>query len=89
MLEKYEHLFFQEISKRSGSTPATALLREAKLSKENWKTKALNRQSENTKLKAKIKDTSKSREKWKSDAMQQKSQNRELRQEFELLKKTS
>ena len=87
MLEKYSHLFSREISKRSGSTSATTLLREAKLSKEKWKMKALARQSENTKLKAKIKDTNKSRKKWKSEAMQQKSQNKELQQEFESLKK--
>ncbi len=87
MLEKYNQLFSREISKRSGSTSATILLREAKLSKEKWKIKALARQSENTKLKAKIKDTNKSRKKWKSEAMQQKSQNKELQQEFELFKK--
>lgn len=78
MLERYERMVDSEISKKTGSKPASAVLRETSSSKDKWKAKALDRKSKLNKKQVKIRDLEKSRASWKAKAMQLKEENHEL-----------
>ena len=87
MLDKYEVILGSEISKKTGTKPASRILREARSSSDKWKAKALERQSEIAKMQVKIRDLDKSRDNWKAKAMQEKKENYKLRKELENAKK--
>lgn len=87
MLNKYEQLFSREINKQSGSKPKSRTLQETCSSRDNWKSKSLDRQSEIDKLRVKVRDLEKSRNSWKTKAMRRKTENNVLKQECENIKK--
>ena len=66
-------------------SPAT--VKQLQKSRNNWKSKALDRQSEINKLRIKVRDLEKSRDGWKTKAMWQKTENNILKQECKSIKK--
>lgn len=87
MLDKYERITNNEVSKKIGSKPPSRILLETAAGRQKWKTKAVERKSEIEKLQVTIRDLINSRDNWKTKAMHQKKVNQELNRELVEVKK--
>jgi len=83
----YDNLYRQALIKHLGNKPESRKQKEAITSKDQWKTKAVERKSAIEKLKIKVRDLSKSRDNWKNKAMHQKEENQGLIRELADIKK--
>lgn len=89
MLDKYEQIVNNEISKKTGIKAPSRILRETAASQRQWKTKAVERKSEIAKLQVTIRDLCNSRDTWKTKAMHQKEETRILMKELKDIKKNA
>ena len=69
MLNRYRCLVERERSKKSGTKPESAVLRELRASRDKWKSNALARGKVLEKKRIEIRDMKKSRGNWKSKAV--------------------
>lgn len=69
MLRKYAKLTEQESRKKLSAKLESAVLRDTRVSRDNWKNKALERQAALGKSRVKIRDIEKSRNNWKNKAL--------------------
>lgn len=79
---------FDRVKRKSiGLKPEVQKLRETRISRDKWKTKALERQAELADNAVRIRDVEKSRDSWKMKAMDAKSELKTLQKELENIKK--
>ena len=81
-LEQYTKLIEKEARKRIGKKPESAVLRDARNSRDKWKVNAKDRHAKLEKSKVKIRDLSLSRDKWKEKAITAHSKLKELEKKF-------
>jgi hypothetical protein len=87
MIDKYETLFYKELSKKMEIQPKPRNVKELTLSRDNWKAKAIKRQKELVTKDVKIINLSDSRENWKKKYHQEKTENKIIKQEITTLNK--
>ncbi len=70
MLAKYAKLIERENRKKISAKPEAAVLRNTRISRNNWKNKALERQAILGENRVKVRDIEKSRNNWKNKALE-------------------
>ncbi len=83
----YNDLYEEALRKYLGNKSESRKLKEAIVSRDKWKAKAVERKSEIEKLKVTIRDMTQSRGDWKKKAMHNKTKNQELIKEISDIKK--
>lgn len=83
MLNEYIRLVERVNCKKSGTKPEAAVLRDTCVSRDKWKSKALERKDILDKNRVEIRDLKASRDNWKSKAMAAQSRERLLQEELD------
>ncbi len=83
MLDEYSRLVERVNCKKSGTKPEAAVLRDTRVSRDKWKSKALARKDILDKNRVEIRDLKVSRDNWKSKAMAAQSRERSLQDELD------
>ncbi len=83
----YDNLYGQALRRYLGHKPESRKLKEATVSRDQWKAKAVERKSDIEKLQVTVRDLINSRDNWKTKAMHQKEVNQELNRELAEVKK--
>ena len=87
MLAKHTKLIEQESRKKLSIKLESAVLRDIRTSRDNWKNKALERQAVLGKSRVKIRDTEKSRNNWKKKTFDAQRELKEVQEELAETKK--
>lgn len=83
MLNEYVRLVERANCKKSGIKPESAVLRDTRVSRDKWKSKALERNGILDKNRVEIRDLKSSRDKWKNKAMAAQSREKSLQNELD------
>lgn len=83
----YDDLYAQALRRYLGNKPESRKFKEVTVSRDQWKTKAVERKSDIEKLQVTVRDLINSRDNWKTKAMHQKEVNRGLNRELAEIKK--
>ena len=87
MLSRHIDMVNQVVCKKTGGKPPSGVLRDLRISRDNWKSKAMERQTTLEKNRIKIRDLTTSRTKWKKRAMDAQARENALKNELTKVKK--